>query len=472
MTLAGLPAPPSEPRGALRGTWRICFPGARHLLVAVLVCILLPVALVAIHVHENPSLSPIDEWAHYDYVDEIAAGRLPRLGELLLPSTMRTMACQGIDLKGVRWPPCSAATTVARDFGASAYQYEAQQPPGYYAISALLRAIPAHLGVSQLNATRLVGAFWLALGLSCLWIAGRLLGISSGALAIGMVLLASSPAVLYESSVVTDSATGVFAGSLLCLLASLTWRHPGRWAFAALAIAAFVVSALDADNALAAGVIAVLFVLVAWARRGASGRWVDLRWLGYAAALVAGSAASILIWLAIFNRRVLIAPGSLPTYNFLRIKLRTEHIGKSLALVDALPVLQPLTHEYVAYRSNRTGALLDPALGHNLQVAFAGLLEFLILAPGLAWFVVREKLWTHWMGLVSLPVLYLGGIVIGISFVITYKVPPATAGRYGLAVAPLLLLALVGSLHDAAAKYAVGAFAAFGAALTVYLMIL
>jgi hypothetical protein len=51
--------------------------------------------------------------------------------------------------------------------------------------------------------------------------------------------------------------------------------------------------------------------------------------------------------------------------------------------------------------------------------------------------------------LVTVPVLYLGGITLGLSIYLTYASDPSITGRYGLELAPMLVMALVAALRGA-----------------------
>ena len=100
-----------------------------------LVCLVAPAALIVAHIHENPEFSPIDEAAHWDYVTRIANGGFPRLGQRLQPSTLRTLACRKTALSKPVAPPCSQRILRPDQFAGGGYQYEAQQPPVYYAVT-------------------------------------------------------------------------------------------------------------------------------------------------------------------------------------------------------------------------------------------------------------------------------------------------------------------------------------------------
>ena len=166
--------PRVENTNVLRRFLRLCFPSKSALLVALFTCVIVPASLVGIHIHENPKLSPIDEGAHLDYVTRIEHGGMPRLGQRLQPSTLRVTACAGFVLK-VKLPPGGVRTLTPQEFPGGGYQYEAQQPPTYYAVTIPFRLFFFNvLGVSDPDATRLVGVLWLVGGLLLLWAAARL----------------------------------------------------------------------------------------------------------------------------------------------------------------------------------------------------------------------------------------------------------------------------------------------------------
>ena len=149
--------PRVENANVLRRLLRLCFPSKSALLIAVFTCVVVPASLVGIHIHENPKLSPIDEGAHLDYVTRIEQGSMPRLGQRLQPSTLRVTACAGFVLN-VKLPPCDAHKLTPQEFPGGGYQYEAQQPPTYYAVTVPFRLFFfSVLGVSDPDATRLVG---------------------------------------------------------------------------------------------------------------------------------------------------------------------------------------------------------------------------------------------------------------------------------------------------------------------------
>jgi hypothetical protein len=81
---------------------------------------------------------------------------------------------------------------------------------------------------------------------------------------------------------------------------------------------------------------------------------------------------------------------------------------------------------------------------------------------------VRPRRWSHWLGLVSLPVLYIGGFVVSVGLWWTFRIAPSNSARYGLCVAPLLALALVASVRGRWAVNGLWIFAVALFGLTVF----
>jgi hypothetical protein len=420
--------------------------------------------------------SPIDEAAHYDYVDWAASGHLPKLGDFLLPSTLRTISCVGIALHGLVTPPCNVSVLNPLNYPGGGYQYEAQQPPLYYAVTAALRWVPAHLAsLSQLDATRLAGIIWLACGLLLLWGAGRLLGLTVSRVSLGVLLLAAAPVVLYETSIVSDEASAIFAGALVTFMGALAWQHRSRWMVPALCIVGFLVCLMAEINVFAVTVVAVLFLLLGFSDRRAleesselaSWRSPSWYWIRRAVALLFGGGLAIVLWLVAFRARSLINPVDLASLNVQRV----GPMGVSKLGDEALSLLTPLTNSYDAYRSSAAGTTAESFLSQNLQVAISTVLTFVVLGGALSGLFVRPRQWSHWVGLVALPVLYVGGFAFGFSSWLTYNADPGLVSRYGLAVAPLLILGLVASLRG---RFWVGALWLFAVAsfgLSFYFML-
>jgi len=170
-------------------------------------------------------------------------------------------------------------------------------------------------------------------------------------------------------------------------------------------------------------------------------RW----WWPRGGALLVGGVVGAIAWLVIERQLALLDPRDLPTFSV----LRTMPVTLSLIMKESLLMMQPLTGSYDLFRTTDQLASPSSALSLNLQAVMATLLSYVLVAGGLAALFVRRREWFHWMGLLCLPVLFVGGIVLGESLHLIYDIDPSVSGRYGLAVVPLLVVALVASVRGA-----------------------
>jgi hypothetical protein len=448
--------------GATSGeSWRrLLFPTRVALGVAIAVCVLAPAVLVAMQINTHPAFSPIDEAVHFDYVERVASGELPRQGQLLLPSTLREYACRGLAL-GPELPPCGSQTLEHRQFPQGGFQYEAQQPPFYYALTVPLRWVAQHvLGVGdEVDATRATNIAWLIAGLLLLWAAGRIMAIDPLALGAGLLLLAAAPTVVYGAGTVSNDATAIPAAGLVALVAALVHRSQGPRAPIALLGAGAVAAGGKATNLLAVVAVSALFAVAAIANHASAERWTTTvrRWSRTGGALLLGGALSAGAWALVHRSLSLIDLRDEPSFSVLRGTPRT--LG--LVMRRAGEVLDPLTNSFVS----------PDTLGRNLQVPWHATLPLLLGAGSLTGLFVSPRRWSHYLGLITVPVLYLGGVALGLALVISYDIDPGLSGRYGLSVAPLMVLVLADSLTGAWPKRAVGAFAVTLLIATVAVMV-
>ena len=230
----------------------------RHRGTAPLAGLLVLVALiVGLHIRAYPTLSPIDELHHVDYMIRAADGVLLRRGDVMVPETRREGACRGVDAPGQPVAACDDEGWLAgREFNT-----EEIQPPGYYFITGwTARVLRPFLGTSSLvTAGRMVGALWLAAGVLALWAALAFLGVRLLVRAAVGALLVSTPVVLHASTVVTNDATAFLAGALP-LAAVLAWeRRRVRGLVVVLAVVLCV--SLRLTNALGTAVVAVYLLV-------------------------------------------------------------------------------------------------------------------------------------------------------------------------------------------------------------------
>jgi hypothetical protein len=452
---------------------RKCFPDLRAIILALLVCVLVPSVLVLTHIRVNSEFSPIDEGAHFDYVQRASLGQIPRIGDRLLQSSMQTVDCRGIS--GVVVARCAKKAIPTSSFPGSGYNYEAQQPPTYYFMTVPLRWAFIHvLGMSLVSGTRAAGLVWLDLGLLLFWSICRLWGLGVSRTAGGALLIASLPGVVYYSSIISNDAPSIFLGCFVAFVATLSLLRPRR---VLVPVLLFVTGLLTASFKAVDifPVVVVSGMMLAYylreQRRRPDAANIDLRalgarWITSGGALLAGGAISLLGWVVASRT---LATVNLRTLPFLSV-LRVHPTSVWTIAQESTLMFLPLTGSYSAYQDvypNSTG-FSNLMSAEAVVIAVAG---YLLIAGGLSgMFVVRKSL-SNVLGLMVLPCLYVGGLLLGIGIWTSYNADPGLGSRYGLSLAPLLVLALIGSLRERWTSILVWSIGIASTVLTMALML-
>lgn len=154
-----------------------------------------------------------DESGHYSYVMEIAEGKIPKLGESIIPDEVMTS-----------WRGQSGAQA----------NWIAQHPPLYYAVASIFYKGGSHLGFDfeeKVRFTRLATAMFSAFAIAALIyflfeLSGRpLISVSSG------IVLAAVPMYWHMSSGVSHDSATLFFSALSALFATRYIRSLNlRWA--------------------------------------------------------------------------------------------------------------------------------------------------------------------------------------------------------------------------------------------------
>jgi hypothetical protein len=180
-------------------------------------------------------------------------------------------------------------------------------------------------------------------------------------------------------------------------------------------------------------------------------------------ALLAGGVVTSVAWLLIHNSIALVSLSEEPTLENLRDG--SQAFGEVLRI--ATTFLQPVTEELsVSLVSAQT-------LGQDAQRPLQAALAFLLIGGGLAGMFVSPRRWPHVVGLLSVPALYLGGVILGLGFIMGFDTNAGAgiSGRYGMSLAPLLLLAMAASLRGRWALGAVGFIALASFVVTFVVMV-
>lgn len=274
--------------------------------------------LVALHVAHYPTLSPVDELQHIDYLYK--SPHIVAAGEQIGQQAMHAEACRGLDAPPTVLPACSQDSTYRpADFQEGGYNTAAINTPTYYTLTHGLASLLQHLtGASSLvGPARLIGGLWLGLGLMIAFAAGRRLGYGRVPLTAALALLPAAPAVLFFSATVTPDAMTIGIGAAAVWSALYFEQRPARRWPVLVAVAAFAML-VKQTNVIVLGAVAV-FLLLRWraaARldrrpahvdRGTNpGTWTPARWYPIGLGLLAASVLVVFTGWQIISSRVAI----------------------------------------------------------------------------------------------------------------------------------------------------------------------
>jgi len=420
-----------------------------------LVCVVIPALLVVSTIDRHPRLSPIDEGAHFDYVERIYSHGVPTFGDRFLQSSLREMACRGTRLDGLVLPACDAKTMPYEQFPGGAYQYEAQQPPLYYAVTAPVAKVAEKvLGVAPLGAMRLVGLLWLVAGLLVLWKTSRILKVPAAPMLATLLAIGAAPNVVYYSSIVSNDSAGILFGALAAYLGAVSFTRGKGYVIPAVVLG--LAAALTKTScALPVGVVGLILAAVTIRRASTAGE--DRRNLlltGFG--MMGGAVAGTLLWVGYYRAVATIEPKKLPTFDV----LRGGPVNPGNILSQAKSFLAPLTDSY-----NPFGVWNGEVYG---LLATLGMLT--IVAGLAAGAYARERTWWSVSGPIVLTCLFVGGIIIGVGIWRAYDINPGVSGRYALPMLPLVALIVPAGLQRrfGQAAYSVGCVGA--AALSVWMI--
>lgn len=435
-----------------------------------LFCVVLPTAVVGSVIQRHSQFSPIDEQAHFDYVERLYSHGVPVLGDRLLPSTLKEIACRGTALPGIVTPPCDSATFTAKDFPGEGYQYQAQQPPLYYAITApIAKVVEKMVGLGPVGSARVIGVLSLIAGLLLSWHVAMMMKISRLTSLAGIAVMGLSPTVVYYSSIVTNDSAAILCGALVCYVAART--HIEQKSFVRHAVVAGIICAfVKSVCALPALVLGGLYIALSIQRAGGiavmkTKQSRQLWWRSQTAqtygrtgvGFVAAVTASSFIWALYMRFSAGVSPLDLPTFQVLRA--RPTNLG--VILSEATNMLYPLTGLYNPFQFWNQDV-------YNLLNSVGA---FTLVAGCAAGMVISKRTWWSIAGPVALGGAYICGIGIAVTGWWVYRIGPDVVSRYALSLLPLLVLIVCAGIQRATAQkvFALGAFAF--SAMSVWMII-
>lgn len=393
------------------------------------------VGILVFQIRDHPRFSRVDELQHFDYVlNSPSAG--VRVGQQYGLEAMKVVACRGIDLPGAEpgspgLPDCGDPIPDPSLSHSNGYNTAYLHTPVYYSVTALLgEAVLRIPGVdSSLVAYRLVGAAWLAAGLSVIWYAMGLVGVGTWGRAALVGLLGVSPVVIHASAFLNPDATALLGGGLL-LLALLKWEL-GLWPWWGVPVASTLAVLLKLTNAIAVGVLLAYLALRFWQQtRVPEQRQVRIRAREQTLAMCTSFAVtlgSVLAWRLWQGHRQLVEERSLPIF------AGDRHDSFQWASLDdqLRAVVTPFREQWVPEGLPRS--VLVPLGG----VADIGLL--VLLGAALA-FAAAKSPYRAMVGGVVAGMVGMG-LVTMISFHLALGLDTLTPGRYGLATLPFAAVA-------------------------------
>lgn len=413
---------------------------------------LVAAVVVCLHVRAYTKLSPIDEMQHFDYAEKVSRGELVRGGDFVGEAAMREESCRRIDA-AFEPPPCDTPVLRPESFQEAGYATTWGQMPVYYLVTGLLgRGLAAVTGMSSiLSGMRLIGALWLGVGLSLLWLVMQELNIAWTARLPVIALTATTPVVLHASATINpDAMLFPLGGALLLLTLRAAYSTRAMLALGPLAL----VAVLSEPTTLLAVGTAVLYFAIRSVNRSRTATRARRK----ARELMAASLAMFGAAAALFSTSRILSliggqdPGlAVPKNRSFHMEVTpTQIIGQLGSLVTPVhnsylpPMLRTLPVEYAV---RLTDWLL---LGGVIGVALVGGLDRRLRPVAVATFVLMVA-----GGPGFAAVNALGDTFFGIP------------SRYGLPLLAPLMAVVAGALVTRSSRIVIGMFATAAAAASL-----
>jgi hypothetical protein len=384
------------------------------------VAVVVPALLVSLVIVRYPAYSVLDEAPHADYLRRIEDLEVPRVGDRLLQETVADAQCRTIG--GRRAQPCGLPEYDPGIMGAQGYQYEAQQPPLYYAITALLRQA-ARIGPvdSFLVSARLTGIVWLVAGLLVFFAACRRLGCAWWPSILVTLLLGVGPGVLYQSATVNNDAAAILTGSLALFMFAQLRDRVTTTAVVVWSVVAVALVMVKPTGVVAIGTACAALIVDALIDRRLTRRLA----VAFVAPVLVGLVAYV-GWSAIREGRATV------DYD---VVLRAL-LG--FKLTDDVP-LDDVSHSIGRLLGSYTPAGL-PIIPPYVQAPALVVTWPFIAAAFTVFWVRRGGEVAQRLASVALLALLVGGPAFTLLFYFDYSVEDGPNPRYGLSLLPLLFV--------------------------------
>lgn len=297
----------------------------RGVVAPVLILVVASAGFVGWQTSHSRALSPYDEYVYVDYLAKVPTEGVVRTGEETGDIARQALACLGVQWYTIKVQPCRGTDfsddkiyPYAGHTGADIYT------PVYFAVTWALAQPLTWAGLDLVDAGRLVGAFWLALGTVGVWLLVRLLRIDPlYGLALGLLVIAT-PAVYWSTTYISTDAPSLAAGAWVGCLGVWAWMRR-RAALVLLPLAAILVVLIKVQNLAAVGAVGLALLVGVIVERSTPDRplrsnrfariFTDGRSLSAIAAVVLALCAQV-AWLA--YRSAIKLPGTTPGVDTVR----------------------------------------------------------------------------------------------------------------------------------------------------------
>jgi hypothetical protein len=362
------------------------------------------IAFVSVQAPQHVEFSPYDEYVYFDYLTKVPTQGFVHSGEETGEAARNELSCRGVLNYGGFGEQCNRGSHSVD----STYPYSGEtgadiHPPLYFALTWALAQPLTWTGVSLMDAGRLVGGAWLALGTIGLYVLLSLLRVPRW-VAVGLSLFViATPAMYWATTYIsTDAPTLALAAGVAAVSVLVAHRRIG-WAW--LPLVSILVVLFKVQNLVAVGLSCLAlgaYVLLDAKGKSAAGKaafhvrgiFADARFRSAIAAAVLGIAAQA-AWLLVRAQATL--PGTEPfKVDTVRLPLTFSSIineffrfmwtiGSTGLSSGLLGILAANILGLVAIATT-VGVVLDPRRHPRVQVVIASvtLVMALLMGPALA----------------------------------------------------------------------------------------
>ncbi|PHP52403.1 hypothetical protein [Actinomyces ruminis] len=178
---------------------------------------LFALALAVVQIMRVTEISPIDEATHIDYVWRIMHGELPHRGDIYTPFTLEEWSCRKQASLYDKLPECGV--TDPSQFDVITENYNAWQPPGFFAVVALMTRIGMVVtSLDPVTLMRISCAVLVAVGLMMVYALMRMWSLPRGLAAPVTLLLLANPFTLMVATTVSTDAPFLIFGVLSAIV--------------------------------------------------------------------------------------------------------------------------------------------------------------------------------------------------------------------------------------------------------------